>query len=104
MHIKRRGYTFQDLSLVTTLGVVSAGISVTVMALYINSPSVISLYQTPIALLGVCFILFFWLVRMSFIAHRGEMHDDPIIFAVNDKVSQICLIILTSIVIFGAIW
>ncbi|MSU56771.1 MAG: UbiA family prenyltransferase [Pedosphaera sp.] len=83
---KGRGYTAADLELVTTLGLVSGYLAVLVMALYVNSEQVRSLYTHPLRLLLVCPLLLFWVSRVWFIAHRGQMPDDPVAFAVRDWV------------------
>ena len=38
---------------------------------------------------------------MVMVTHRGRMHDDPIVYAVKDRVSQICLL-LTLLFVAGA--
>ena len=43
---------------------------------------------------GICFVLLAWLSRMAMNAHRGWMHDDPVVFAAKDRVSIICAIII----------
>jgi hypothetical protein len=35
----------------------------------------------------VCPILLFWVSRVLLIADRGEMHDDPVVFALRDRTS-----------------
>ena len=97
-----RGYQVDDLHLMTMI-VISAGFMATlVLMLYVNSASIIALYPTPSALWGVCCILLYWLTRMAFMTHRGQMHDDPIIFAIKDKVSQLCFALITALVVIGA--
>ena len=81
-----RGYTATDLELVTTLGLVSGSLAVLVLALYVNSEQVRSLYAHPLRLLLVCPLLLYWVSRIWFIAHRGQMTDDPVAFAVRDWV------------------
>ena len=89
-----RGYHSEDLPIVCMVGIAAGYISVLVMALYVNSPAVVDLYATPEALWVICCILLYWLTRIFLITHRGLMHDDPIIFATNDRTSQICFIIM----------
>jgi hypothetical protein len=36
------------------------------------------------------------------VAHRGGMHDDPVVFALVDNVSRI-VIALCAVVVFGAV-
>jgi 4-hydroxybenzoate polyprenyltransferase len=84
-----RGYTTGDLDLVAMLGVASGFIAVLVMALYVHSQEVTILYQHPILLLLMCPLLLYWISRVWLIAHRGRMHDDPIVFALKDPVSYV---------------
>lgn len=61
-----------------------------VLALYINSPEVKSLYHEPQLMWPACLILLYWVSRIWIIAHRGNMDDDPIVFALKDKISVVC--------------
>ena len=61
-----------------------------VLALYLNSPDVRELYHLPEALWGICLVLVYWIVRTSMIAHRGDLHDDPVVFAISDRISLTC--------------
>ncbi len=82
-----RSYYPSDSGLLATLGGASGYISVLVLALYIDAPATDRLYRTPEWLWAVCPLLLFWISRIWLLAHRGQMHDDPIVFALNDKVS-----------------
>jgi 4-hydroxybenzoate polyprenyltransferase len=88
---KGRGYTTEDLELVAMLGIASGFLSVLVMALYVNSDQVLQLhlYKNPTLLLLVCPLLLYWISRVWLIAHRGKMHDDPIVFALKDRTSYV---------------
>ncbi len=79
-----RGYHAEDASMISALGAASGYIAVMVFALYVNSPEVRILYSDPEVLWLACPILLYWISRVWIIAHRGEMHDDPIVFAVKD--------------------
>ena len=81
----------------------SGYLSVLVMALYVNSDQVKILYSHPSALWGVCIILFYWITRAELLTNRGQMHDDPIIFAVRDRVSHSCLIGIVALIAGGAV-
>jgi len=85
--LRGRNYVLADVPLVTSIGPASGLLAVLVFALYINSPSIQRYYSTPQALWGICLILMYWVTRVWFLAARGEMHDDPVLFAVRDKVS-----------------
>jgi 4-hydroxybenzoate polyprenyltransferase len=84
---KGRGYTSDDLEMVAMLGIASGFLSVMVMALYVNSEEVKIIYKYPILLLLVCPLLLYWISRVWLIAHRGQMHDDPTVFALKDPAS-----------------
>jgi 4-hydroxybenzoate polyprenyltransferase len=86
-----RGYVASDLELVAMLGIGSGFLAVLVMALYVKSPEldVQQLYRYPLLLLMMCPLLLFWVSRAWLIAHRGQMHDDPVVFALKDKVSYL---------------
>lgn len=85
--VKGRGYTARDLELVSMLGVVSGFLAVLVLALYVNSEQVRTLYAHPNLLLLACPLLLYWIARVWFLAHRGQMHEDPTAFAFKDWVS-----------------
>lgn len=97
-----RGYRVGDLPIISMMALASGYVSILVMALYVNSPQVLELYAQPAALWGVCCILLYWITRMVMVTHRGDMHDDPIVFAVKDRNSQICLVIILMCGIGGA--
>ncbi len=85
--LRGRGYTSQDLELVANLGGSAGYTGVLVLALYIQDAHTASLYATPQAIWLACPLLLFWISRAWLIAHRGQMHDDPIVFALKDRIS-----------------
>ena len=98
-----RDYKVDDLLIIVMIALSSGCISVLVFALYINSPAVISLYSSPWFLWGACPILLYWIIRLVLLAHRGDMHDDPVIFATKDKVSVFCGVIIVICGVLGSI-
>lgn len=88
---RRRGYQRDDQLLIAMMAIASGYVAVLVMALYIRTPFVASLYSSPPVLMGICLILLYWISRVVMMTHRGMMHDDPIIFALRDRVSLACL-------------
>lgn len=98
-----RGYHLNDLPIISAVALASGYMSVLVMALYVNSPSVVELYNYPPALWGICAVLLYWLTRMVLVTHRGEMHDDPVLFAVHDRVSQGALVAVLGFAVLGAV-
>ena len=94
-----RGYRLDDLPIVEMLSAASSMTAVLVYALYVNSPIVQVLYHHPARLSLVCVVLVYWISRILILSHRGEMHDDPIVFAVTDRTSQICGIVTAAIIL-----
>jgi 4-hydroxybenzoate polyprenyltransferase/phosphoglycolate phosphatase-like HAD superfamily hydrolase len=82
-----RGYTPDDLDMLRSMAASSGYMSVLVLALYVNSPDVLRLYHHPSALWVLCPVMLFWVSRVLMLSHRGEMNDDPVIFALRDRVS-----------------
>lgn len=89
MQVKGRGYVHKDLEIISSMGVGSGYLSVLVLALYIQDVHTVELYPSPHFILLACPLLLYWISRAWLIADRGQMHDDPIIFAIKDKVSWI---------------
>lgn len=85
--IRGRGYAHDDLELVSSLGTGAGYIAVLVLALYIQDGRTTELYPAPRFIWLACPLLLFWISRAWLIAHRGQMHDDPIAFALKDRVS-----------------
>ncbi len=84
-----RDYAPSDLSMISSLGATSGYLSVVILALYIRDPATQSLYATPNVIWLACPVLLFWVTRVWILTHRGEMHEDPVIFAFHDRVSLI---------------
>jgi hypothetical protein len=73
------------------------------MALYVNSPAISKLYHNPDMLWGICLILLYWIGRVSLITHRGDMDDDPIVFAIKDRISLLCGLLIVVQVLLGVL-
>lgn len=97
-----RGYGADDLSLIQSLGTSSGYLSVLVLAFYIDSTASAALYRHPEVLWLLTPILLYWISRVWWLARRGEMHDDPVVFALTDKVSLAVLAVF-AFVIFLAV-
>ncbi|HEU4889322.1 MAG TPA: UbiA family prenyltransferase, partial [Thermoanaerobaculia bacterium] len=84
-----RGYVTGDRDLLRSMGVTSGYMAVLVLALYLTSPTVVRLYESPRLLWLVCPLLLYWIAHMWFLAHRGAIQDDPIVVAARDPASYI---------------
>lgn len=70
-----------------------------VLALYINGEAVLRLYSRPEVMWLTVPILLYWVTRIWIKTHRGLMHDDPVLFAVRDRVS-----ILSGALFLAVMW
>lgn len=86
--LTNRNYRKSDLSIVAALAAASGFNAVTVFTLYISSETTRSLYARPGFLWLVCPILMYWIGRILMLAHRRLVNDDPVVFAVKDRVSM----------------
>ena len=96
-----RGYSVSDYPLLIGMGVASGYISILIVALYINSEKVLGLYSNPEVLWVVCPVLLYWIGRIWLKTSRGEMDEDPIVFAIKDRVSWI-LALVCAVSIYSA--
>jgi 4-hydroxybenzoate polyprenyltransferase len=94
-----RGYKVKDLEQLRSLGTGAAYAAVVIMTLYISNPETRGLYQRPLRLWLVIPVLLLWLSQIWMLASRGEMHDDPVVFAITDKRS-----LLLGVLMAGIIW
>ncbi|WP_321365222.1 UbiA family prenyltransferase [uncultured Celeribacter sp.] len=98
-----RGYHVDDVPVVTMMALASGYVSVLVMTLYISSSNVLDLYPQPGYLWGACLVLLFWISRMVMTTHRGQMDDDPVLYAAKDKVGLICFLSIFGLGVAGAL-
>lgn len=96
-----RGYRLEDLPALQSMAAASGYLAVLVLALYFNSPAVTMLYASPTRLWLICVIALYWISRVLLISHRGEMHDDPVVFAATDRVSQLAAVLAGGVVLLS---
>jgi len=100
--IKGRDYRVDDLALLASLGGASGYLAVLVLALYINSNQVRTLYNYPEVIWLLCPLLLYWISRIWLLTHRGMMHDDPVVFALEDRLSRFLFLAMLAILILAA--
>jgi len=98
-----RGWHVDDLPLVQTLGTASGLICVLVAALYVDSEPARRLYAIPEALWLICPLLLYWVSRLWFKTHRGQVPDDPVVFALRDRISLLIGALSVGIVILASV-
>lgn len=100
-HTRGRDYRVSDLIVLWPLGVGAALASVVVFGLFISAPETQNSYGTPQLLWLVAFGLIYWLARLWIKTSRGEMHDDPVIYAVKDRGSRIAVISIVAMALLA---
>jgi 4-hydroxybenzoate polyprenyltransferase len=82
-----------------SLGVSSGLGSVLILALYLNNPETNLMYPNTKWLWLMPPLLLYWVSRMWMKAHRGQVDDDPVVFAAKDWQSLLVLLISACIFI-----
>lgn len=101
--ISGRGYSTKDAPMVQLLGVASGFAAVLILALYLNTTTVHDLYKSPDVVWGAVPVMLYWVSWIWLKAHRGEMHDDPLVFAVREPESLVAGAIFVGILLVGAV-
>jgi 4-hydroxybenzoate polyprenyltransferase len=96
-----RGYVTSDLPVLRSLGVAAGYMAVVVLALYLNSPAVRQLYRTPELLALAVPIVVYWVSWLWLCATRGQMHDDPLVFAFKDRASLVAGALFALVMVAG---
>jgi 4-hydroxybenzoate polyprenyltransferase len=99
--IHGRSYSAADLPLLLNLGVASGYCTVVVMALYVNSADSQRLYRHSEPLWLICPLLLYWISRVWLLTARGQMQDDPVLFALRDRNSLTVLALLGAIIVLS---
>jgi H+/Cl- antiporter ClcA len=82
-----------DLPLLYILGVGAGYVASLILVIYQTSQSVRSAYESPTLLWVFCPMLLYWITRIWLKTFRGEMHDDPVVFAARDPGSRVLAVI-----------
>jgi 4-hydroxybenzoate polyprenyltransferase/phosphoserine phosphatase len=101
--VSRRGYRVEDRSLLSQMSVASGYLAVLVLALYIDEPVVQEKFGAPWMLWGVCPLLIFWISRMVMVASRGEMHDDPLVWALENPTSRKVMVMVAVFIVLAVV-
>ncbi len=92
-----RGYGTDDMEQLRSFGTSSAFASVVVLTMYISGLADV-LYRHPSRLWLLVPVLILWLCRVWLLASRGQLHEDPVVYAVTDKTSWLLGLISAAIV------
>ncbi len=100
---KGRDYRVSDLAVLWPLGVAAALSSVVVFGLFIDAPETRARYATPPLLWLVAIGLIYWLARLWIKTSRGEMQDDPLVFALKDRGSRVTVLVMIAVVLVARV-
>ncbi|WP_353569859.1 UbiA family prenyltransferase [Candidatus Albibeggiatoa sp. nov. BB20] len=93
--VKNRDYYVLDIDFVANFGTTSAYISVLVFAMYIYSGAS-ERYGSPFILWMICPALLYWTTRVWFLANRRSLQDDPVLFALKDRVTWVTIFFILA--------
>jgi 4-hydroxybenzoate polyprenyltransferase len=96
-----RGYRVTDGPVLLSLGSAAGYSAVLILSLYINSPDVEGLYPNRWSLWLLLPLFLYWMTRVWLMAHRGELHHDPLVFAVTDKQSWALAFAIGIVLLFA---
>lgn len=87
-----RDYRVTDLIVLWPLGIGAALCAVVVFGLFISAAETQARYVSAQLLWFVAIGLIYWLARLWIKTARGEMHDDPLVFALKDSGSRMTIL------------
>ena len=96
-----RAYRVADIPVVLGLGIGSGLISSLVLALYVDSDSVVELYSRPTLILAIVPLWTLWISRVWLLAHRNTLHSDPVLFALRDRTSYLVAVAALVVLFLG---
>jgi 4-hydroxybenzoate polyprenyltransferase len=82
-----RAYVARDREAFTVMGPAAGMLSILVLALYVSSDVIRAHYLRPDLLWLLCPLMLYWVLRVWFVTLRGQLHHDPVVFALRDVAS-----------------
>ncbi|MCU4653397.1 UbiA family prenyltransferase [Roseibacterium sp. SDUM158016] len=96
--VTRRGYSLEDRRILSQMAISAGYMGVLVLALYIDEPYVQERFGAHRMFWGVCALLIFWISRLVLIANRGQMDDDPLVWAITDPISRATVALIAILI------
>ncbi len=97
--LAQRGYSTSDLIMVQIFGISNGAVALLTLAQYINNPGIVERYQTPELLWLIVPLMMLWVYRAWMWASRGRIDDDPVVFALRDRSSQVTALLAGGIIL-----
>ena len=94
-----RGYQVADIEQLRSFGSASGYASVVVLTLYISTLEAQHLYRHTIRLWLLVPVLLLWISRLWLLASRGQLDEDPVVYAITDKRSLLLGLIVALVVL-----
>lgn len=98
-----RGYLLSDIEQLRSFGTASGLAAVVIFARYITSGEIPNLYRHPNRMWLIMPLLLLWIFRVWLLASRGELDEDPVIFAVTDPMSLLICLTIAAIAAFATV-
>ncbi|PTS74430.1 UbiA family prenyltransferase [Sphingomonas sp. HMWF008] len=96
-----RGYEISDIGVLFPLAAAAGYGAVLVVTLYLSSPEVATLYTYPMRMWLICPLLLYWISRVLVLSSRGTLHEDPVIFALTDRVSWVVALLAGGVIVLA---
>ncbi len=93
-----RGYLMEDIEQLRSFGTAAAYASVVVLILYISSLDT-HLYHRPGLLWLLLPVLLLWVSQLWLLASRGQLNEDPVVYALTDKRSLLLGVLVAGVVL-----
>ena len=98
-----RGYQVGDIEQLRSFGTSSAYAAVVIFAIYISGHDVVTLYRHPSTLWLIVPLMILWLSRIWLLASRGVLNEDPVVFAMTDKLSLLIGVAVAAVAFAAAL-
>jgi 4-hydroxybenzoate polyprenyltransferase/phosphoserine phosphatase len=96
---RERDYRIDDRELLAAMGVTSGYLAVVIFALYLTHDLARRLFSHQDILWLWCPLLLYWISYVWLVAHRGGMSDDPIVFAIKDRISRVVMVLMALVLL-----
>jgi 4-hydroxybenzoate polyprenyltransferase len=102
--VRGRAYRVEDLDIMNATGPASGYLAVMVLALYVNQSELVpALYKSPSLLWLLCPVMLYWITRVWFFARRRSLTEDPILFALKDRVSLLTVGVVLLLLVLATV-
>ena len=96
-----RGYHVSDIEQLRSFGSASGYVSVAVLTLYISNLNAVELYRHTNRLWLLVPVLLLWISLLWLRASRGELDEDPVVYAVTDRRSLLLGLAVVAVVLLA---